>query len=251
MDLLGFRDTPGGPTARRVRPVGPAPYSVAGAPIAARPDQVPPSAAGESDLVGRVRALETENDVLRGELERMRGRVRALLAERAWSHPGPTEADLAQEGAMAREFRAVVDQQIQALARQCAPWSPRTQRYAAHRRVPSLVRILSEAFFGWASAPEPLQLARDLGAEHHAGTIQTIKSVSSAVDEVRRKAARCRSQIVWDFDHTRSAPLEQTRQEAWPPCEPGGRVRFLVAPACRAEGRILTRQYVFTEFGYE
>ncbi|MGV4923671.1 hypothetical protein K2224_01445 [Streptomyces sp. BHT-5-2] len=90
------------------------------------------------------------------------------------------------------------------------------------------------------SIQQSLRLAEDPGIE---AAINRLRTDCVTLTERIAKVGLAHE---WSYAHTVGAPLDSGRQEAWASCDPDAPISFLVAPAYLVNGRIYSRQLVYT-----
>ncbi|MFE4659206.1 hypothetical protein ACFRFJ_21255 [Streptomyces hydrogenans] len=146
---------------------------------------------------------------------------------------------------LARQARTLVEQKFQNFSRQ---YGDRTDldRHRPNRErtaylMSQLIRLLLDKrpASSW-SIQHALRLAEDPGSET---AINRLRTECVALAE---RIAKTGLTHEWSYTHTTGVPLDPERQEAWTTCDPEADVCFVVAPAYLVDGRIYSRQLVYT-----
>ncbi|MFJ5712839.1 hypothetical protein [Streptomyces sp. NPDC093105] len=200
----------------------------------------------------RIAALEFE--VRRGAAEhqrmwqhinRLERELGNLLAARLDRRDDLAGTQHCEHQELARQTRTMVEQQFQNFARQYSNGTDlarhRPNRERTAYLMSQLIRLLLDKrpASSW-SIQQSLRLEGDPGIEAAINRLRT-----ECIDLVER-IAKTGLAHEWSYASTTGAPLDPERQEAWASCDPEAPVSFVVAPAYLVDGRIYSRQLVYT-----
>lgn len=145
----------------------------------------------------------------------------------------------------ARQTRTLVEQKFQNFSRQYSDRTDLTRHRPKRERtaylMSQLIRLLLDKrpASSW-SIQHTLRLVGDPGIE---AAINRLRNECIALAERIAKTGLAHE---WSYNCTTGAPLDPERQEAWASCDPEEPVSFVVAPAYLVDGRIYSRQLVYT-----
>ncbi|MFE7559038.1 hypothetical protein [Kitasatospora sp. NPDC057500] len=196
--------------------------------------------------------LERNQNELNGSLRKLEGRVNTLLAARTRDRADLATSSHSAHQTIALNYRALVEQRVQAFARGEFKHSRHTARWPERQQLPRFISELSRHLFYAAGTLIPLvpDLRAALGVSRDSDTSnESLRKLRSECVSLGKRAEEAGLHAHWDFTCTNGAALDAERQEPWSPCDPNNPVRFAVAPAYVVEGQVYARQYVYTSPG--
>ena len=171
----------------------------------------------------------------------LNAQVNSVLAEYTRRRTDLASADHLTHLRLADEYRSLVEERIQHLARLAS----RGHRSAVSRdaRSAELVGKLCSALFGQRDI-RLARIKRILGdcAEFE----DSVRSVVEDVGALNLAVTKTRLQHLWDFEFTDGVGLDDGRQEPWTSCDSTLPAAFVVSPGYIAGGEVFRPQRVYT-----
>ncbi|MCJ0869167.1 hypothetical protein [Streptomyces sp. AP-93] len=197
-------------------------------------------------LEQRVERIEQSCTSLQHRQKKLESKIDNLLAARTRERPDLATSNHSTHQVIATDYRAVVEQRIQGLARSQVAGSRMMGRYSDRQIIPRFIGLLCEQLFTQGVLLQSPHIQRNLGLASDALAVGPIDSVRGVCQELRHRSRQAGLAAVWDFTYTRGVALNHDMQEPWPSCDPRAPVRFVVAPAYMVDDRVFARQYVYT-----
>ncbi|QLE75247.1 hypothetical protein FGW37_29860 [Streptomyces rectiverticillatus] len=192
-----------------------------------------------------VRRGATEHQRMWAHISRLERQLGTLLAAQLDRRDDLAGTQHCEHQELSRQTRTLIEQQFQNFARQYSDRTdldtdrPRRER-TAHLMSMLIRQLLDKRPASSWSIQQSLRLGEDPGIE---AVINRLRTDCVTLTERISKVGLAHE---WGYAHAVGAPLDSGRQEAWASCDPDAPISFLVAPAYLVNGRIYSRQLVYT-----
>ncbi|MFD5160534.1 hypothetical protein ACFWMJ_21085 [Streptomyces hawaiiensis] len=200
------------------------------------------------------RILELERQVLHGakvheeqtaSIRRLEARLNAYMASQTRSRGDVASNAHAAQETIAQEVRQFIEQRLQNVARNRLVHADGLSHHPHRQQLPRLLGALCSLLFERRS-PDFHQLRTLLNVPEYGPAFETAKELYSKVCEFQARSRATDMRCEWIFEFSYGVPLNPDRQEAWPSCDPGQPVLFVVAPAYIVDDQVYMLQRVFT-----